>query len=235
LTVKNGTLTNFEDGVVAVNGADGVTVSNVTVSGNVTAGIWVNGSAAKIQSVTASGNGQYAFGVRVIGDFANISSVEADANGTSGIVVTGDSALIQTSTAYGNMSNEYGHVGIGITGNAGTIKSSTANGNVTGIAISGDNGTIQSSTANGNSGGGIIVSASSAPATVTSSTANGNRYEGISLNGVDAGVIQGNQANANGFANAGAGIQVFFQIAPTGTNVAHGNADPAECVPANLC
>ena len=51
LTVKNGAIVNFNDGINARGGSDNVSVSEVLVSGNNT-GIWIEGDFAKIQSVT---------------------------------------------------------------------------------------------------------------------------------------------------------------------------------------
>ena len=72
LTVKNGVIVNFVDGIHAggdVGGdADHVSVSEVVVSGN-TAGISIEGDFATVQSVSASGNGD---GVYVDGDMVRV-------------------------------------------------------------------------------------------------------------------------------------------------------------------
>src|SRR5689334_17160386 len=46
LTIKNGVIRNFDDGIHAVNAADNLTVSNVVTSGNAADGIHVEGTSA---------------------------------------------------------------------------------------------------------------------------------------------------------------------------------------------
>jgi hypothetical protein len=76
LTVKNGVIVNFNDGVHAGGGADNVSVSGVLVSGHTT-GIYIEGDFARVKSVSAFGN---ADGVAVSGDMASISSSNASGN-----------------------------------------------------------------------------------------------------------------------------------------------------------
>ena len=149
VTVKNGVLRNFGEGVwvVSASPADKIAVSNVVAAGNLDAGIAVSGDSASIKSSSASGN-------------AN----------SIGIEVFGDSAKIQSSTASGDL------LGIEVQGNSATIQSSTACGNLRGIYVLGDSAKIQSSTASGNSDFGIEAQGDAA--SVSGNHADGNGYSG---------------------------------------------------------
>ena len=149
VTVKNGVLRNFGEGVwvVSASPADKIAVSNVVAAGNLDAGIAVSGDSASIKSSSASGN-------------AN----------SIGIEVFGDSAKIQSSTASGDL------LGIEVQGNSATIQSSTASGNLRGIYVLGDSAKIQSSTASGNSDFGIEAQGDAA--SVSGNHADGNGYSG---------------------------------------------------------
>jgi hypothetical protein len=78
-------------------------------------------------------------------------------------------------------------------------------------------------------------------ARITSSEISGNGEDGVRING-DSALVTRNRADGNGFPYGrasdlhGAGIVVnYFNTAPRGSNIAQGNDDPAECVPALLC
>jgi len=231
VTIKNGILRNFDDGLRAVF-ADGIKVSNLIASGNDDDGIFVQGASTNIQSLTASGNGE---GVRILGDSAKIQSSSASGNGNHGIIVIGDSAMIQSSTTTGN-----DFMGIFVSGGAATIQSSTASGNADdGIHVDGTLTNVKSSTATGNVLNGIEVQGNAT--TIQSSTASGNGSEGIYVNG-DATVVKNNRATANGFH---AGVSDLFEVGinatgwsftpPVGKNTAFGNDHPLECFPDSLC
>ena len=64
VTIKNGVIRNFLDGVLVPNTADHVTVSNLVVSGNSGNGVYVQGAAAKVVSSTVAGNGQTGISLR---------------------------------------------------------------------------------------------------------------------------------------------------------------------------
>ncbi len=211
VTVENGVLRNFSGGVLAANGTDNVSVSEVVASGNVEAGIEILGDSASVTSSTASGNAGD-FGIEISGDLASVTSSTASGNVGDGIVAGGASASVTSSTASGN-----GGDGITWGGASALVKSSTASGNaVHGIFVIGDSASVKLSTASGNAVHGIYVLG-------------------------DAAVVKGNRAEANGFSGGGSddfGLGIFvsnFTIAPTGTNVARGNDDPAECSPSSLC
>ena len=121
VTIKNGTLRNFQNGVAALPGADKVSVSAVVASGN-DEGITIFGEAAKIQSSTASGN--KGDGIFAAGDSASIKSVTAYGNGFFGISVQASSPRSSPRTAPGTSASASGS-----TGDSASIKSSTASGN----------------------------------------------------------------------------------------------------------
>ena len=231
VTVKNGVLRNFDDGVYGDFGADGLVVLSVVASGNLEAGISIGGASASITRSTASGN---VFGIFVSGPSASIASSVAAGNAENGIGANGASAHVKSSSAMGN-----GLSGITVDGASATIASSTASGNLAeGIVVNGGSAKIKSASTTGNSGDGIDVGGASA--NISSTTASGNGVYGIDVDG-DVAQVNSNRTEANGFANGvsdghGFGIQVFnFTTAPTGTNVARGNDDPTECSPASLC
>ena len=121
VTVKNGVLRNFEEGILAWNGADKFSVLNVVASGNVFYGFDIRGDFIKIQSSTASGNGDT--GVNAVGGSASIKSMAASGN-YLGIRIIGNSGSIKSSTASGN----HGY-GITVSGNAASLKSNYTDGN----------------------------------------------------------------------------------------------------------
>jgi len=232
--VENGVVRNFYDGIDAGSSANTVTVSNVVVSGSVLAGIFICCASAStsITSTTASGNG--GDGIIIGGASAKIQSTNASGNAGQGINVSGTFPSIKSATASGNGAN-----GIYVTGNGASIASSVATGNAnSGVIVVGDSARIKSATASGNAGIGVAVQGDGA--SIASSIASGNGNTGIGVDGNFA-AIKGNVANANGFPGGasdgtGPGVGVVgYTTAPVGTNVAHGNDDPAECTPALLC
>lgn len=237
VTIKNGTLRNFEYGVYG--GGDKFSVSNVDVSGSTHGGMWLFGDGIKIQSVTASGTG--GTGIDIRGDAAVIQASSASHNAQAGFWVEGDGAKIQSSAASGNSAQ-----GMYVAGNGTIIQSSSADGNGTeplgfyriGINVVGNAASIQKTTASGNPFEGMLVVG--AQATIKSSIVVGNGRDGILVQG-DAAKLNGNRADANGFAgntSDGYGIGVAntgFTTPPLGTNAGQGNDDQSECYPANLC
>jgi hypothetical protein len=209
VTVKNGVLRNFYDGVFG-NG-ENVVVSDLVVSGNTNAGISVNGGgSAKITSVTASGNGS--IGIAANSNSLSITSSAASGNASIGMEVGGDSVSVKSSTATAN-----GGIGIAGSGDSVSVKSVTVSGNGSyGINVSGPSVSIKSSIVDGNGNNGIVVDGDGA-------SLKSNRAE---ANGFPGGVSD----------LAGLGILVqFTTTAPVGTNTAAGNDDRDECHPASLC
>src|SRR5262245_41566663 len=207
VSIKNGVVRNFGIGVGAYPDADAISVSKLVASGNVLDGINVAGASTKIQSSTTSGNGIY--GILVFSNSASVSSSMAAGNFVEGIFISGNSASVSSSTAAGN-----GKYGIDVEGEGAKVQSSTASGNgVYGVGVFGTSASVKSSIAAGNGVYGILV-------------------------GGDAAQLRSNRAEANGFTGgasdlAGLGIwAVGYSTAPSGTNVARGNDDPAECDPA---
>ncbi len=91
--------------------------------------------------------------------------------------------------------------------------------------------------ASGNGDSAMTVDGNSA--VIQSSTASGNGFQGIFVDG-NAAVVKGNLADANGFGSgsdlAGLGVWVNSTTTPpVGTNAAHGNDEPTDCLPTTLC
>jgi len=209
ITIENGVVRNFADGVLAGSGANDVVVSNVVSSGNVATGIAVSGGHASIKSSAASGN---AAGITVTGNSASITSSQASGNSSSGIYVIGDALSAKSNRVFGNGGN-----GFLLAGDSGSITSTNASGNASaGVSVIGGSLDVKSSTASGNGTLGIGVWGDAA-------ALQGNRTD---ANGFQGGASDG----------LGPGILVDkFTTAPTGTNPSRGNDDPGECSPASLC
>jgi hypothetical protein len=120
VTIKNGTLINFNYGVFAFN-ADHVSISGLVVSGSTGYGIDVTGDEPSIKSSTSSGNA--GFGFFLDGAVPSVTSAVASGNGYAGIQAYG-AASIKSSTASGN-----GGDGIAVVGNAARLRANSANGN----------------------------------------------------------------------------------------------------------
>jgi hypothetical protein len=210
VTIKNGVVRNFDEGVDATNSADDISVSSVLSSGNSADGIFIAGASASVRSTTASGNSSD--GIIVFGDLARVQSSFASGNAIEGIHLLGSSESVKSSAASGNLD------GIDIGGNSGKIQSSSAFGNGSfGIFITGDSGSVSSSTASGNGVHGVEVNGDAA-------RLSGNRAEADGFAGGSASDLTGLGIFATGYTTA-----------PVGTNVARGNDDPAECDPTSLC
>src|SRR5262245_36048719 len=119
VTIKNGFVRDFEQGVRAAGGADNVSVTQVVASANLVAGFYVSGASASINSSTAAAN--RSDGMYVTGAGTSIKSSSSVGNGNEGFYVVGSAASIKSSTASGN-----GGEGFYLpTGTAASIKSST--------------------------------------------------------------------------------------------------------------
>jgi len=236
VTVKNGTVEDYQRGIDAVN-ADKIALSNIVASGNALNGIEVEGASPSVKSSNASGN--EGDGIVVFGDSSTIVSSIASGNGGHGIEVDGDLASVKSSTASGNAFR-----GIRIVGNSARLSSFTASGNDSvAIEVDGASGSVKSATASGNLGIGILVVGDSASVTASTAVGNGSSVhgeDGIQVQG-DAATVNGNRADANGFVGGapdgvGLGVRVVgYTTPPTGTNTTRGNDDSAECSPASLC
>jgi hypothetical protein len=210
VTIQNGVVRNFTNGVVAWNSSDHITVSKVVASGNANKGVEIIGASARITASTVAQNGQT--GIHVQGNSASVAASTVVSNGAEGIWLQGTAPTVKSSSAVANNPS-----GIRLEGTSLSVASSTAFGNALfGLYVTGDSAAVKSTTAVGNASHGIGVFGDSA-------TLSGNRANGNSLSG---GV-------SDGF---GMGIYVgSFAVAPSGTNVALGNDDPAACAPSALC
>jgi hypothetical protein len=142
VTVKNGTIRGFGDGVHAEN-ADGFSVMNVVASGNAVWGILVFGDKASIAGSIASANGNY--GIGAVGTSVSIKSSIALGNTFIGVSVQGDSSRVTSATASGSQ------YGISISGSGASVKSSTASGNsLFGLWVQGDAAKVSGNRADGN-------------------------------------------------------------------------------------
>jgi hypothetical protein len=92
VTIKNGIVRDFDEGVWVVGGVGNVSITNVVSTGNAEDGIVVNRERVSITSSSASGNGTY--GILASGK-ASVKSTTAAANGSYGDVVAGRRELGQ--------------------------------------------------------------------------------------------------------------------------------------------
>jgi hypothetical protein len=142
VTVKNGTVRGFYDGIHAES-ADGFSVTNVVSSGNAVWGMNLFGNKVAVTSSTASGNTQY--GIGIAGGSASIKSSTVSGNTFIGVSISGDAGRITSTDASGSQ------YGISIAGAGASVKSSTVTGNgLEGIVVNGDAAKISGNHADGN-------------------------------------------------------------------------------------
>jgi hypothetical protein len=209
VTIKNGVVRNFDDGIFVVGAVGDVSISNVVSTGNVRGGIVVNRDVVSITNSTASGNGTV--GIEALGN-VSVKSTTAAGNGDTGIWVIGDGSSVKSSSALANTGS-----GFALHGDSTSVASSTASGNLwNGLYTEGNSISVSSTKASGNGGHGIYVSGDAA--TLTRNRTEGNGFQGGGSDGIGQGIL------VQGFATA-----------PTGTNLARGNDDPANCQPSSLC
>jgi hypothetical protein len=201
-----------------VVGASGITIdlNGFAIRGNRSSGRYGIDDMDGFDGVTVENGVVRDFDYGLVGFGANrlvLSGLVASGNTNGGIFIVGPSTQIQSSR---------------VSGNGGD-----------GIYVLGASATVQSSTASANAGNGVYLSG--AYSRIGSSTASDNTADGIVVGG-DAARLDRNRTEANGLADSTSngprrlGILVFsYTAAPTGTNVAYGNSDPAECKPMSLC
>jgi large repetitive protein len=133
VTLKNGVVRNFFDGVFATG--DDVTISNLVASGNLNMGIQVLGGAStSVKSSSSSGNGFDGIDICCTGASPSVTATTVAGNGSFGIFIEGASASVRSSVVTGN-----GGDGIRIFGASASIKSSTVSGNdLDGVSVDGD-------------------------------------------------------------------------------------------------
>ena len=200
-----------------VVGASGITINlnGFTLDGDRSFGRYGVDDLNGFDRVTVEDGVVRNFDYGLVGFGANrlvVSGLAASGNTSGGIFVVGSTPQIQSSKALRN-----GEDGIYVLGTSATVQSSTASANAgSGIYVSGAFSRIRSSTASGNASDGIVVAGNAA-------RLEHNRTEenGVTVDSSDW---------------ARLGILVFsYSTAPTGTNVARDNSDPAECKPRSLC
>lgn len=201
LTVTNGTITGFAEGVVTDNHADGTVVSHLTTSGMLFSGVLLQRSAG-----------------------GSISYVEADSSGQAqGLVISGMSGaeIDHSDSAGARYAGIYVYAGDGnlidhdfVTAhNQGMYIQDATNTSVT------DNHADASA-----AGDGIDVVGSSAGSTLSGNHADGNAQNGI--DSFSSGVqIGGNHADAN----SDLGIVAAVGDTDAGNNHAQGNGNPLQC------
>jgi len=143
VTIRNGTVRNFFDGVHTSNGANSVKIFDLVASATTESGIGVNGASASVSASTATGN---ADGMVLVGDSARIQGSTASGNAESGVSADGDSDAIKASTVFGN-----GTFGIAVGGDSVSIQASTFSGNgFEGIFVGGEGSVIKGDRAEAN-------------------------------------------------------------------------------------
>jgi hypothetical protein len=149
VTIKNGVIRNFDDGVHSSGASDSLRISSLLVSGNASNGISVTGDSVSVKSSTSAGNA--GVGVLVGGAAATVQSSTSSGNQSAGFNLSGDSVSIKSSRAFGN--NGHGIIAVGT---GAKVLSSTAVGNaLNGILVLGDAALIKANRteANGFAGG----------------------------------------------------------------------------------
>jgi parallel beta-helix repeat protein len=202
-TLSDGSMAgNFGNGVTIFGGASGNTLSNNTIVGNGSAGVWIHD--AGTNSNTVSGN--------YIGTDA--ASVAGFGNGLNGITISNGAAnnTVRSNVISANTGDGVSLTGAGTTGN--TVASNFIGTDRSGAAVLGNtgNGVEVASGANGNLIGGLAARAGNV-------IANNGAY-GVSVNGASQVVILSNSI----FANAAGGINFSGganngQAAPTLTSL----------------
>lgn len=200
-----GDRTSGHYGIDDSGGFTNVRVKNGVLS-NFIIGVYANNADGfSVVGVVATGN--FDSGIALQGVSVSVKSSVAASNGANGIVLGGPSASVKSSIAFANGSD--------------------------GINMSnGGSQSVTSSTASGNARIGINIDATVNPS-VKSSIASGNGSDGILVQGA-VGQIKGNHADGNGFAQS-FGLGIHTGAGTTGTNLARGNYNPAECDPVSLC
>jgi parallel beta-helix repeat protein len=175
ITVKNGTVSGFQNGVI-FNGIQGGLIENITATNNTNFGIYLSVSSANItvRNNTVSNNMN---GIQIFGG-ANNNTIEnniATNNSVDGIHLEGAGA---NNILSGNQSNFNGR-GFWIFNSSGnTFANNTANNNTPNSGFefsSSSNNTVTGNTANNNSGAGFSLTNSNSN-NLANNIANNNNY-----------------------------------------------------------
>ncbi len=199
IIIANGTILGFQYGIYLTS-TEYATLSQLTVTQNVSAGIWLVQNYPVVTDSKAPSNGNYGMYFKGRGNTVNNSV--ANSNGNYGMYFVGDGNTVNNSTA-GN--NEYG---MGFVGGDNSVNNSTAGsgccsgGNVEyGMVFTRGGNTVNNSVANSNGYYGMYFY--SGDNTITDSVASSNtRVDGIFING------SGNFLTGNAASNDGAGVGI---------------------------
>jgi parallel beta-helix repeat protein len=217
LTIKDGTISEFGEGISIGNNAQKNTIDNVTVFGCQTAGIDLNDSdAGKVKECIFNGIGGIGL---VLGDGSTDNTVEkstALGNGVAGFEMRGSNNTIKKTDVTGNSVGILllgtGNVvsscgiyrnsgrGVDVVGAGNEVSKSTIIGNFSeGIDVHGASGTaIERNTVSGNRQNGIFVRASADGTVVSRNEVVGNENQGIAVSAdSDNVLVDGNTAIGN--------------------------------------
>ena len=198
VTVRNLTVTNWEDGV-SYDDADDGKVTNVNASANSNQGIRLFLSSNNdVTSNTAIGNTNQGIELVFSSDNNSVTSNTVTGNGRDGIRLfsSSDNNNVTSNTATGN---DRDGIRLFSSSDNNNVTSNTATGNDNsgiGITSSGNN-TVTSNTATGNDKNGIDLFSSSNNNTVTANTATGNSIDGVRLYSSSDNNVMSNNASGN--------------------------------------
>jgi parallel beta-helix repeat protein len=206
ITIRNGTVRFFLDGLHANSAANRNTVIDVTTALNVDDGVEFDGGTRHVlRGVIASSNGD--------------EGIELDAVSRAGLV--------------GNWGVNNGSSGLDLEVAQSNVGSNRASGNDIGIEIFGDRNKVIGSRADRNATHGILVDGSQN--LLKANKTHGNLVNGILINLGDGNVLKENIATGNGYPmqasdGAGLGIDAINDTGVVGSkNRAGGNDNPLEC------
>ena len=150
VTISNGTVNGFSDGIELGDAAAGNHVQDMRVSANVTQGIHATGPDTSITSTAAFDNGS--FGIRIGGERSQVDDSTAKNNDTFGIVSDGDNTIISDSLA---LSNDAAGIALSAAADGAQLTGNIANANFDGINVGVLNATLSKNSASFNTQRGI--------------------------------------------------------------------------------
>ena len=213
VTIKNGIIKRFGDGVLIDNADEGV-LTGLTLIGN--------------------GTGAYLDGV------ANTLTKSRSIGNTDGIEIEGDNATVSKNLFSANSANI--HTFTSVNGGAIT-RNSVVGGETSGISLNGAGMSVTRNIVDGNGDAntqpGITLGPASTGNNLSRNTVSGSGNDGIQDNGT-SNTLTKNTAFGNGFGGApsggGTGIDASGATMPIGSkNRSFGNDAAVNCVPASHC
>jgi parallel beta-helix repeat protein len=239
VTIENGRIEEFDEGisiggdaqknvvrdvVVFASAADGIDlndsdlarITNALVTGNGAAGIQIGSGATGNLVDESFAIGNVAAGIQIEGDGNTVRSSEATAN-AEGILVLGSGNSISGSRFYINTAE-----GVRVEGDDNQVTKSYAKGNfLEGIEVKGGAGAkLDKNESSGNREVGIFVAADSDGASVSKNTTAGNYQSGIVVEGdCDGARVERNRSSGNLLA----GIETQNASTTLRKNTADGN------------